>query len=121
ELAAGAGMPEGLGGLLAGMALRALPGTGFFRALSTDPAVDMLARLGALVLLFDAGLALDVRGVLRVGVAAARVAVLGTVASFVLGLGLVILVLPAAGAATRAFLAGALTATSVGISARVLK
>ena len=91
------------------------------RYLGADPAVDILARLGALVLLFDAGLALNVRDVLRVGGAAARVALLGTVASFALGLGGVALVLPDAPAPTRAFLAGALTATSVGISARVLK
>jgi Kef-type K+ transport system membrane component KefB len=121
ELSARLGMPQVLGELCAGMALRALPGTTFFHDLGTDPAVDVLARLGALVLLFDAGLALNVRDVLRVGGAATRVAVLGTVASFALGLGVVTWLLPGAAAATRAFLAGALTATSVGISARVLK
>ena len=55
------------------------------------------------------------------GGAAARVASFGTVASFVLGLGVATLLLPDAAAPSRAFLAGALTATSVGISARVLK
>jgi Kef-type K+ transport system membrane component KefB len=121
EIAARLKAPEVLGELCAGMALRLLPGTGFFRDLATDPAVDVLARLGALVLLFDAGLALAVRDVVRVGGAAARVALLGTVASFALGLGAASLLLPGAPVATRAFLAGALTATSVGISARVLK
>ncbi len=121
EIATRLGAPQVLGELCAGMALRLLPGTTFFRDLAADSSVDILARLGALVLLFDAGLALNVRDVLRVGGAAARVAILGTVASFALGLGGVTLVLPGAPAATRAFLAGALTATSVGISARVLK
>jgi Kef-type K+ transport system membrane component KefB len=121
ELATRAGMPQVLGELGAGMALRALPGVTFFRALADDPGVDMLARLGAIVLLFDAGLALRVRDVIGVGGAAARVASIGTVASFLLGYAVVSWLLPGAAPATRAFLAGALTATSVGISARVLK
>jgi Kef-type K+ transport system membrane component KefB len=121
ELSARLGMPQVLGELCAGMALRALPGTGFFRDMATDPSIDMLARLGAVVLLFDAGLALNARDVLRVGGAAARVALLGTVGSFVLGFGAVAWLLPGAPFTTHAFLAGGLTATSVGISARVLK
>jgi Kef-type K+ transport system membrane component KefB len=121
ELSTRVGMPQVLGELLVGMLLRAVPGTSFFGDLATDPAIDMLARLGALVLLFDAGLALNVRDVLRVGGAAARVAALGTVASFLLGFGLVAWAFPAETPAARGFLAGALTATSVGISARVLK
>ncbi len=120
ELAARVGMPQVLGELLAGVALRLLPGA-FFGDLGTEPALDMLARLGALVLLFDAGLALSVRDVLRVGGAAVGVAVLGTVGSFLFGLGAVTWLLPVAKPATRVFLAGALTATSVGVSARVLK
>lgn len=121
EVAARLGMPQVLGELVAGMALRAVPGTSFFRDMGTDPAIDMLARLGALVLLFDAGLSLSVRDVVRVGAASARVALLGTVTSFALGLVLLALLQPGASAATRAFLAGALTATSVGVGARVLK
>ncbi len=121
ELAARARMPQVLGELVAGMALRAVPGVTFFRDLGTDPSIDMLARLGAIVLLFDAGLGLSVRDVLRVGGAAARVATLGTVASFLFGLAVAWWLLPGGPFATRAFLAGALTATSVGISARVLK
>jgi Kef-type K+ transport system membrane component KefB len=121
ELATRVGMPQVLGELLAGMVLRAIPGTAFFRDLATDPAIDILSRLGALVLLFDAGLALNVRDVLRVGGAAARVASVGTVASFLLGFGLLAWAFPGEGPRARVFLAGALTATSVGISARVLK
>jgi len=121
EAATRLGQPQVLGELVAGITLSALPGVSFFRDLGADPSIDMLARLGAVVLLFEAGLALNVRDVLRVGGAAARVAVLGTVGSFALGWGMVAWLLPGAAPATRAFLAGALTATSVGISARVLK
>jgi Kef-type K+ transport system membrane component KefB len=120
ELASRVGMPQVLGELVAGMLLRAIP-VGFFSELGTDPSIDMLSRLGALVLLFDAGLALNVRDVLRVGAAASRVALFGSAASFALGYGAVRWLLPTASSETHLFLAGALTATSVGISARVLK
>jgi Kef-type K+ transport system membrane component KefB len=121
ELAVRVGIPQVLGELLAGVALRAVPGTAFVQELAADPAVDILARLGALLLLFDAGLALAVRDVLRVGAAATRVALIGTIASLALGFGVATWLLPAAPASTRAFLAGALSATSVGVGARVLK
>jgi Kef-type K+ transport system membrane component KefB len=81
----------------------------------------MLGRLGAIVLLFDAGLALNVRDVLHVGGAAARVAVLGTVVSLALGWAVATWLLPGGAPVTRAFLAAAIGATSIGISARVLK
>lgn len=121
EGAARLGQPQVLGELLAGIVLSALPGVSFFRELGTDASVDMLGRLGAIVLLFDAGLALNVREVLRVGGAAARVAVLGTAVSLALGWLVASWLLPGGATTTRAFLAAALGATSVGISARVLK
>jgi Kef-type K+ transport system membrane component KefB len=110
-----------LGELVAGIVLSALPGVSFFRDLGSDPAVDVLARLGAIVLLFDAGLLLRARDVFQVGRSAARVAGIGTAASLVLGWAAASLILPARAPITRAFLAAALASTSVGISARVLK
>ncbi len=121
EIAKRAGMPQVLGEIVAGIALRALPGTDVFADLGRDASLDVLARLGALLLLFDAGLALAVRDVLRAGAAASRVAILGTVGSVALGLGAATLALPGAPLPTRAYLAGALGATSVGVGARVLK
>jgi Kef-type K+ transport system membrane component KefB len=121
EIANRLGQPQVLGELLAGIVLRALPGTTFFRDLGVDPSVDVLGRLGAIVLLFDAGLVLNVRDVLHVGGAAARVAVIGTVASFALGWVAAAWLLPGASVVTHVFVAAALTATSVGIGARVLK
>jgi Kef-type K+ transport system membrane component KefB len=120
EVATRIGMPQVLGELIAGVLLRAVP-IPIVRALATDPTIDMLARLGALVLLFDVGLALRVRDVLRVGAAASRVALYGSAASFALGYGLVLVLLPDAAPSTRLFLAGSLSATSIGISARVLQ
>lgn len=121
EAATRLGQPQVLGELIAGIALGSLPGVSFFRDLGADPLVDILGRLGAVVLLFDAGLALNVGEVLRVGGAAARVAVLGTGASLALGWLVATWLLPGSAPATRALLAAALGATSVGISARVLK
>jgi Kef-type K+ transport system membrane component KefB len=124
ELAARLGQPQVLGELVAGAALGAvgtMGGVAFVRDLGADPSLDMLGRLGAILLLFDAGLSLDVRAVLRVGGAAARVAVLGSAASLALGWAAATWLLPGAAPATRAFLAAAVGATSVGISARVLQ
>ena len=121
EIATRLRQPQVLGEVLAGVLLGAIPGTHFFRDLATDPGVDMLARIGALVLLFEVGVAMTVREVAKVGAAAARVAVIGTVASFALGWGVARWLLPSWSAGARAFLAAAITATSVGISARVLK
>jgi Kef-type K+ transport system membrane component KefB len=110
-----------LGEVLVGVLLGALPGTHFFRDLATDAGVDLLARIGALVLLFEVGVAMTLREVIKVGAAAARVAVLGTIVSFALGLVVARALLPSASVGAQAFLAAAITATSVGISARVLK
>ncbi len=120
ELATRLKQPPVLGELLAGLLLGnfPLPGT---RELGTDPAVDMLSQLAVLMLLFEVGLQSTVREVLSVGAAAIRVALLGTVGSLAAGVGVAWLVLPEAPVLTRVFVAAAITATSVGITARVFK
>ncbi len=120
ELATRIGQPPVLGELLAGMILGNLP-IGSLPELGANPYIDMLARLGVLILLFEVGLESTVADVLAVGVAAARVAVLGTVASFVLGFALAFAVAPSARTSTHVFLGAAITATSIGITARVFK
>jgi Kef-type K+ transport system membrane component KefB len=112
--------PSVLGELVAGIVLGSVP-LPFFAGLHDDPYVDMLARIGVLVLLFEVGLESTVGDVLKVGVASARVAVLGTVGTLVAGWAAARLVLPGEGTLVHIFLAAALTATSIGISARVLK
>ncbi len=118
HLAMRAGQVAVLGELLAGVALGNAPVT---RALRDDPSIDLLSRLGALVLLFEVGLALTVRDVAAVGGAAVAVAVLGTIASLVLG-GVADLALRSGeGLFGHLFVGAALTATSIGITARVLR
>lgn len=112
--------PSVLGELLAGIVLGSLPSP-FFAGLRDDPYIDMLARLGALVLLFEVGLESTVRDVVQVGFASARVAILGTVGTLAAGWLAARLVLPDQTTLVHLFLAASLTATSIGISARVLK
>ncbi len=112
--------PSVLGELLGGILLGSLP-LPLLVTLRDDPSMDLLARLGVLVLLFQVGLESTVRDILRVGIAAAAVAVLGTLGSLGAGWAAAALTLPHESAGLHWFLAASLTATSVGISARVLK
>ncbi len=115
--------PAVLGEILAGVLLGNLhhfgvPGVGGVLGL---PGVELLAELGIMLLLFEVGLESTVRGMLSVGWASLLVACLGVAAPFALGLLVGRWVLPDASVYTHLFLGATLTATSVGISARVLK
>ncbi|HEX8848691.1 MAG TPA: cation:proton antiporter [Gemmatimonadaceae bacterium] len=109
------GQPSVLGELVAGIIL----GGSVLGLLDpTTPAIHALAEIGVLVLLFEIGLHTDIRSLASVGGSATTVAVVGVALPFVLGwyvgraLGM-----PAIPALVAA---ASLTATSVGISARVL-
>jgi Kef-type K+ transport system membrane component KefB len=123
HLAVRMGQPAVLGELVAGVALGSadLAGVGWFVAIEGDPAVDILARLGVLILLFEVGLESTVREMLKVGLPSLLVAVLGVAAPFALGWGVSALLLPDRSIYVHAFLGATLTATSVGITARVLQ
>lgn len=120
DLATRARQPAVLGELLGGLLLGSIP-LPLFAQLRTDPDVDLLARLGVLVLLFEVGLEATVRDVMRVGASAAAVAVLGTLGTLAAGLGAITLVQPHGSVPLHLFLAASLTATSIGIGARVLQ
>lgn len=120
HLASRTGNPPVLGELLAGVVLANVAGAPF-RALAELPAIDILARLGVVVLLFEVGLESTVRDMLKVGFASFMVALLGVVGPFALGWLVSAALLPIAGPMVHAFLGATLTATSVGITARVLK
>lgn len=115
ELANRIGQPAVLGELLVGVVL----GSSLFGILDpTDSILHTLSELGVIILLFKIGLHTNLREILAVGAPAAVVGVVGVVLPFVGGyftataLGLASLPAIVAGAA--------LTATSIGISARVL-
>jgi Kef-type K+ transport system membrane component KefB len=123
ELAQRVGQPAVLGELLFGIVIGnlQLAGIGWFEAFATDPTIDVVAQLGVVILLFEVGLESTVRDMMRVGRAATFVAVLGVVAPFALGWGVGAWLLPEHSAYVHVFLGATLTATSVGITARVLR
>jgi Kef-type K+ transport system membrane component KefB len=126
ELAERIDQPAVLGELVAGVLLG---GSVLGIVPSEGPAaevVHVLAELGVVLLLFEIGLETDLRELFRVGAASLSVATVGVVLPFALGFAYWAY-LPHAGAAgtadltmTAIFVGATLTATSVGITARVL-
>ncbi len=109
------GQPAVVGELIAGVILGSSV-LGFIDP--ANPGLKVLAEVGVLVLLFEIGLSTDLKSLVRVGKEATTVAIVGVALPFVFGyavaVGLGFAVIPSivAGAA--------LTATSIGISARTL-
>lgn len=83
--------------------------------------LDMLARIGVILLLFEVGLESSVREMVKVGWSSLIVAVLGVVAPMGLGWLTGRWLLPDESWHVHLFLGATLSATSVGITARVLK
>ena len=83
-----AGQPAVLGELLAGVLLGPSVIGQLYPPLAVNPETEVmqvLAELGVLILLFEIGLETDLKNLLRVGGAAAAVAVVGVALPFVLG------------------------------------
>ena len=123
DLAVRIGQPAVLGELVVGVVLGNLSLIGYsgLEPITGDPFIDMFARFGVLILLFEVGLESTVGQMLSVGMSSLIVAVLGVVAPFALGWGVGVWLLPTHSSYVHAFLGATLTATSVGITARVLK
>jgi Kef-type K+ transport system membrane component KefB len=123
HLAVKIGQPAVLGELVAGVVLGSfdLAGIGWFQGIKADATLEILARLGVVILLFQVGLESTVRDMLEVGLPSLLVAILGVAAPFALGWGVGVLLLPDRSPYVHAFLGATLTATSVGITARVLR
>ncbi len=119
------GQPPVLGELLVGIGLgNLLPltfgGTGI-AFVRSDPTLLTLAEMGVLILLFDVGLEADLRALVRVGWASLSVAIIGIVVPLLLGWGAAAWLLPESPTLVHVFVGATLSATSVGITARVLK
>jgi Kef-type K+ transport system membrane component KefB len=123
DVASRLGQPAVLGELAAGVLLGnlSLLGIHWVEPFKTSASLETLAELGVILLLFEVGLESTVRDMLKVGVTALVVAALGVVTPFALGWGVGVLLLPHESVYVHAFLGATLTATSVGITARVLK
>lgn len=118
------GMPAVLGELLVGVLLGnlALVGITWFEGYNTNELLPFLAELGVIILLFQVGLESNINEMKKVGTKALLVAIVGVVLPFLLGTYLVgPYLLPGYSQVTYLFLGAALTATSVGITARVFK
>src|SRR5262249_32898886 len=115
--------PPVLGELIFGVIIGNLSLLGYsgLDYLKTNFAVDLFARLGVVLLLFQVGLDATVMQMLQVGVSSSIVATLGVIGPMILGWGVGAWLLPGASVYAHAFLGATLTATSVGITARVLK
>jgi Kef-type K+ transport system membrane component KefB len=88
---------------------------------NTGAILKMLAGIGVIILLFEVGLESTVRDMLAVGASSFLVATLGVVAPMILGYSVGWLLLREEGWQVHVFLGATLCATSVGITARVLK
>jgi Kef-type K+ transport system membrane component KefB len=110
-----------LGELIAGIILGNLPGLAWLHFLGSDPHLDILSRIGMLLLMFGVGVELSVRDLFSVGRSSLLVALIGTVASLAIGTATASLLLSSSSFVGHVFLGAAITATSVGITARVLR
>lgn len=120
-----AGVPPVLGELLVGIGLAnvvpALAGGSGIAFVRANPTLAVLAELGVLLLLFDVGLETDLRALARVGWSALLVALTGVVVPIALGWAAAAWLVPSGSTLMHLFVGATLAATSVGITARVLK
>ena len=107
-------LPAVLGEILAGVLL----GPSLLAWVTPGETVNAIAGIGAIFLLFTVGLEIHPKELVRVGGRSLLVAVLGVVAPFVLGF--VYLALRGEPAHEATFVAAAMVATSVGITARLM-
>jgi Kef-type K+ transport system membrane component KefB len=114
EVAERMGQPAVLGEMLAGVILG---GSALGLVNPGSSAVHLMSELGVIVLLFAIGLETDLHKLTKVGTASLAVAICGVVLPFALGYGVAV----AFGVAqlTALVIGAAMTATSVGITARV--
>ncbi|HET8610266.1 MAG TPA: cation:proton antiporter [Burkholderiales bacterium] len=117
-------LPGVLGELIIGVVLGnlGLAGVHGLDRAAADPILGFIAELGVVVLLFQIGLETKLSDMAKVGVHALLVAVVGVIAPFALGTYVVgPWLLPGHSSGAYLFLGAALTATSVGITARVFR
>ena len=123
ELLGRLGQPPVLGELLVGVLLGNLPlfGITVLEPLRDSSMLRVVAEIGAILLLFEVGVESDLFQLLAVGWSSLVVAMLGVLAPMILGYVVSWQLLPDTSWLTHLFVGGTLTATSVGITARVLK
>ena len=123
EIAVRLNQPSVLGELCAGIILGNLYLVGIhtFEGAAQLVPVEFLAELGVVLLLFEVGLESTLTEMKAVAPTSGLVAIIGVVVPMLLGYGASLWLLPDAPFALHLFIGATLTATSVGITARVLK
>ena len=118
-----AGQPAVLGELIGGILVGALSlaGVAQVEALRGNAIISALAEIGVIILLFEVGLESNLGEMLEVGWSSLLVAAAGIVAPFFLGWGVAAYFIPDEPTLGHVFIGATLCATSVGITARVLK
>lgn len=114
ELVGRIGQPAVLGELIAGVLL----GPSLLGLIEPIEIIKFLAEIGLILLLFKVGLESDITELMRAGSSAAIVALTGLIAPFILGYGVSIWF--GMESLTAIFIGATLTATSIGITSRVL-
>lgn len=115
--------PAVLGELIAGIIVGNLVLFGLTAAepLKTNETISALAEIGVIILLFEVGLESNLSEMLEVGWSSLLVAAAGVVVPFFLGWAVAAYFLPNTARLGHIFIGATLCATSVGITARVLK
>ena len=116
ELFARYGIPSVLGELFAGILL----GASVLDIVHPNEILKILAEIGIILLLFEVGLETDFQRLKSSGTKSFVVAILGVILPFIFGLSLAYYIFKL-DFTISLFIAGTLTATSIGITLRVLK
>lgn len=115
EIASRIDVPPIIGELVAGIVL----GPSLLGWVEPNDVLALLAEIGIILLLFEVGLETDIGRLVKAGYSAAVVALAGFILPFVLGFVLSLYVFNLS-LMVSLFVGGTLTATSIGITARVL-
>jgi len=104
----------------AAMITDALRGPNGLELLKVSYIVDIFSRYGVIFLLFMVGLDSSIDELKHTGSESIKVALIGVIAPFLLGLIVALLLMPSMNFKTHIFIGATLCATSLGITARVL-
>ncbi len=122
-IAQGMKQSELLGELIAGIVIGNLVLFNYhgFEFIAHDKQLAIFAELGVIILLFEVGLESKLSEVLEVGLKSFLVAVVGVVTPFLIGYYISGYIIPDLGNMNKIFMGAILTATSVGITAKVFQ
>lgn len=116
EIARRMGIASVIGELFAGLLL----GPSLLGWIEPFDALRLLAEIGIILLLFEVGLETDIKRLTKTGLESTFVALMGFILPFLLGFGLAFWIFQQS-LLTSLFIGGTLTATSIGITVRVLR